>query len=90
MIEPTKEQLAKALREHPSWGHAYAAEKARADGLEEQLKTLREALLTVAKDAHGPGYPDEHSFNGGPVKMHGHTLMMVDEALGSNPAKDRS
>lgn len=59
----------------------------------EQITSLREALLTVAMDAHGPGYPDEHSFNGGPVKMHAHTLMMVDEALASyladsNPASE--
>jgi hypothetical protein len=49
--------------------------------LERKLERALTALLTVAKDAHGPGYPDQHSFGGGPVKMHGYTLTMVDAAI---------
>lgn len=52
-----------------------------------QVGKLREVLLTVAKDAHGPGYPTEHSFSGGPVKMHPHTLMLVDEVLAATERK---
>lgn len=50
MIEPTKEELAEALREYPTWGHAYVAEKARADGLEEQLESYEQAIDKVMAD----------------------------------------
>jgi hypothetical protein len=35
-----KEMLAQALRDYPSWGDAYIAEKQRADKLAEVLRTL--------------------------------------------------
>jgi len=47
-MKPTKEQLAQFLREYPTWGHAAAGERARAERAEGALGELAEFARFVA------------------------------------------
>lgn len=52
----SKELLAQALQEYPTWGDAYIAERERRIAAEDDKKELAEALIDIARLAMPDSY----------------------------------
>jgi hypothetical protein len=76
--EPTKEELAQALRNYPTWGHAMVAAQDRA----EQLTQDYNRIVTLLKELKAYEYPQGP--NSHPTRRGQQLWGKVDKEIGSD------